>query len=141
MVSRIQGGTHYQDNEFINDDSEDEDESENENPYVTLGFTVLKLECSNEVKNKNVYEWVNVDSSGDQALFVGCNSSVSLSASSFNGCKANCLYFTADNFDFFLATLNGGGYDMGVFSMEDGNIKQHYRGKSLSYFAPPVWYI
>ena len=141
LVSRIQGGTHYQDNEFINDDSEDEDESEDENPYVTLGFIVLKLECSNEVKNKNEYEWVNVDSLGDQALFVGGNSSVSLSASSFNGCKANCIYFTDDNFDFFLATLNGGGYDMGVFSMEDGNIKQHYRGESLSYFAPPVCYI
>ncbi|KAL4600936.1 hypothetical protein ACB092_11G235900 [Castanea dentata] len=135
LVSRIQGGTHYQDNEFIKDESKDE------NLYVTLGFTVLKLECSTEVKNKNEYKWVNVDSLGDQALFVGGNSSVSLSASSFNGCKANCIYFTDDNFDFFLATLNGGGYNMGVFSMEDGNIKQHYREEFLSYFAPPVWYI
>ena len=55
---------------------------------MTLGFIVLKLECSNEVENKNEYEWVNVDSLGDQALFVGGNSSVSLSASSFNGLQS-----------------------------------------------------
>ena len=30
---------------------------------------------------------------------------------------------------------------MGVFSMEEETIKQHYEGKSLSPFAPPVWYI
>ncbi|KAK7824440.1 putative f-box protein [Quercus suber] len=89
---------------------------------------------------KNEYDWVNVDSLGDQALFVGDNSSMSLSASSFNGCKANCIYFTDDN-DYYLNSLNGGGYDMGVFSMEDETIKQHYEGKSLSSFAPPVWYI
>ncbi|XP_065621509.1 putative F-box protein At3g25750 [Quercus suber] len=109
-------------------------------PYVTTGFKVLKLECSTEVKSKNEYDWVNVDSLGDQALFVGDNSSMSLSASSFNGCKANCIYFTDDN-DYYLNSLNGGGYDMGVFSMEDETIKQHYEGKSLSSFAPPVWYI
>ena len=66
---------------------------------MTTGFKVLKLECSTEVKSKNEYDWVNVDSLGDQALFAGDNSSMSLSASSFNGCKANCIYFTDDDVD------------------------------------------
>ena len=51
------------------------------------------------MKSKNEYDWVNVDSLGDQALFAGDNSSMSLSASSFNGCKANCIYFTDDDVD------------------------------------------
>nr|POE57931.1 f-box protein [Quercus suber] len=166
LVSRIREGPLEAD-EFINDDFEDdiedvnihEDESEEEQeqdqeqvrevgqeiiyeiPYVTTGFKILKLESSSEVKSKNEYDWVNVDSLGDQALFVGDNSSMSLSASSFNGCKANCIYFTDDNVDCYPNCLNGGGYDMGVFSMEDGTIKQHYKGKSLSSFAPPVWFI
>ena len=112
-----------------------------ETPYMTTGFTILKLECSIEVKGKNEYKWVNVDSLGDQALFLGCNSSVSLSASSINGCKANCIYFTDDNIEFYLATSNGGGYDMGVFNMEDRTIGQHYQGESLSYYSTPTWYI
>ena len=165
LVSRIREGPLEAD-EFINDDFEDdiedvnihEDESEEEQeqdqeqvrevgqeiiyeiPYMTTGFKILKLESSSKVKSKNEYDWVNVDNLGDQALFVG-DTSMSLSASSFNGCKANCIYFTDDNVDCYLNCLNGGGYDMGVFSMENGTMKQHYRGKSLSSFAPPVWYI
>ncbi|KAK7830834.1 hypothetical protein CFP56_027890 [Quercus suber] len=37
-----------------------------------------------------------VDNLGDQVLFVGDSSSMSSSPSSFNGCKANCVYFTDD---------------------------------------------
>ena len=70
-----------------------------DNPIVTIGFTIVKLEWSTEVRSKDEYKWVNVDSLGDQALFVGDNSSMSLFASSFNGCKANCIYFTDDNVD------------------------------------------
>ena len=165
LVSRIRVGPLYDTDNDFEDDNEDvnfhEDESEEEEddddqdqdqfrelgqecmfeiPYVTTGFKILKLESSSELKSKNEYDWVHVDNLGDQALFVG-DTSMSLSASSFNGCKANCIYFTYDNVDCYLNCLSGGGYDMGVFSMKDGTINQHYKGKSLSSFAPPVWYI
>nr|XP_023882431.1 putative F-box protein At5g55150 [Quercus suber] len=134
---------HESESEGEGEDEEDEDEEEkiNDNPYVTIGFTILKLECSTKVRSKYKYKWVKVDSLGGQTLFVGDNSSVSLSASSFNGCKANCIYYTDDYVEVFPFTLNGGGYDMGVFSVEDGEYKHHYEGESLSYFSTPLWYI
>ncbi|KAL4600932.1 hypothetical protein ACB092_11G235500 [Castanea dentata] len=121
LVSRRRGGSYLLE-ELIED-----------NPIVTIGFTIVKLECSTEVGSEDEYKWVNVDGLGDQALFVGGNSSVCLSASRLNGWKANSIYFTDDNREFHHSTLNGGGYDMGVFSLEDGSIKQHYQGKSLSF--------
>nr|POE74253.1 hypothetical protein CFP56_44612 [Quercus suber] len=125
------------DEEFINeDDNQDEniheDEQINGNTYLTIGFTILKLECSTKVRSKYKYKRVMVDNLGDQVLFVGDSSSMSSSPSSFNGCKANCVYFTDDYKKGFSSTLNGGWFDIGVFSMEDGNINQHYRGESYS---------
>ncbi|KAL4600916.1 hypothetical protein ACB092_11G234300 [Castanea dentata] len=130
LVSRRRGGSYLLEEELIDD-----------YPIVTIGFTIVKLECSTEVGSEDEYKWVNIDGLGDQVLFVGGNSSVCLSASRLNGWKANSIYFTDDNREFHHLTLNGGGYDMGVFSLEDGSIKQHYQGKSLSYFSPPIWYI
>ncbi|KAK4592012.1 hypothetical protein RGQ29_016475 [Quercus rubra] len=169
VVSRFRGddiedeNVHESEGEGEGED-EDEEEKINDNAYVTIGFTILKLECSTKVRSKYKYKWVKarlhghaifgvvsvsdtcrtperVDSLGDQALFVGDNSSVSLFASSFNGCKANCIYYTDDYVEVFPFTLNGGGYDMGVFSVEDGEYKHHYEGESLSYFSTPLWYI
>ena len=137
LVQRIRGG-------FLYSCFEDEFEKQdmiNDNQYVTIGFTVLKLKRCTEAGSKYKYNWVKADNLGDQALFVGDNKSVSLSASSFNGCKANCIYFTDDSLFDYDVTINGGGYDMGIFSMEDGTIKDHYPGQSLSYFSTPLWYI
>ena len=133
------------DEEFINeDDNQDEniheDEQINGNTYLTIGFTILKLECSTKVRSKYKYKRVKVDNLGDQALFVGDSSSVSLSPSSFNGCKANCIYFTYDNIELYEETLNGGGYDMGVFNMKDGTLDKHYP-ESFSYYSTPLWFI
>ncbi|XP_023881403.1 uncharacterized protein LOC136062141 [Quercus suber] len=136
-------------NEDFEDDVEDEDpmdESEEEryneaNPYVTIGFIVQKLERCHQGGSKFKYKWVKVYSLGDQALFVGDNSSLSLTASSLNGVKPNCIHFTDDDLRVFNCTRNDGGSDMGVFSMEDAEIKSHYSGQSLSFFCAPLWYI
>ena len=95
----------FEDDVENEDDVEDEDpmdESEEEryneaNPYVTIGFLVQKLERCHQGGSKFKYKWVKVDSLGDQALFVGDNSSLSLTASSLNGIKPNCIYFTDDD--------------------------------------------
>ena len=111
LVSCIRVGHYYSiEDEFNNvdleDDIEDEDALENEseeeekkindNFYVIIGFTVLKLKRFTQARSKYRYKYVKVDNLGDRALFVGDNSSISLSAPSFNGCKANCIYFTDD---------------------------------------------
>uniref|UniRef100_A0A7N2LBQ0 KIB1-4 beta-propeller domain-containing protein n=1 Tax=Quercus lobata TaxID=97700 RepID=A0A7N2LBQ0_QUELO len=98
----------------------------NDNAYLTIGFTVLKLKRCTQAGSKYRYKWVKVHSLGDQALFVGDNSSVSLSASSFNGCKANCIYFTDDNKLNYAYTAEGGGYDIGAFRMQERKIEHPY---------------
>ena len=133
LVSRVRGGRLY------SYEDEDQEEEIDDDPYVTIGFTVLKLKRCTQAGSKYKYKYVEVHSLGDRALFVGDNSSVSLSASSFNGCKANCIYFTDDNFEFY--GTKGGGDDMGVFSMEERDTSKPYPVESLSYFSTPLWYI
>ncbi|XP_058217554.1 F-box protein At2g26160 [Rhododendron vialii] len=41
-------------------------------------------------------EWVEINSLGDDALFLGDNYSLSVTASNFPGCQANCVYYTDD---------------------------------------------
>ena len=84
---------------------------------------------------------MKVDSLGDQALFVGDSSSLSLTALSLNGIKPNCIYVIDDDLLVFHCTHNGGGFDMGMFSMENATIKPLYSGQSLSFFCSPLWYI
>ncbi|XP_078163444.1 putative F-box protein At5g55150 [Carex rostrata] len=43
------------------------------------------------------HKWVKIDSIGDQMLFIGNNSSFALPTQSHSG-KANCIYFTEDDF-------------------------------------------
>nr|POE97458.1 putative f-box protein [Quercus suber] len=45
-----------------------------------------------------------------------------------------------DNIELYEETLNGGGYDMGVFSMKDGTFDKHYP-ESFSYYSTPLWFI
>ncbi|KAL6221914.1 hypothetical protein ACLB2K_005306 [Fragaria x ananassa] len=74
-----------------------------------------------------VFKWVEsiallakVDSIGDEAIFVGSNQSVCVSASKFPGYKSNSIYFTND-------VVVGGQRleDIGIYNLEDGTIT-HY---------------
>ncbi|PHU23775.1 hypothetical protein BC332_08882 [Capsicum chinense] len=76
---------------------------------------------------------------GDMAFFLGANASLSVQASQFPGIKPNHIYFTDDCFESYLCYEEGGGLDMGVFNVADGNIQPHYDGVSLSSFCPPIW--
>ena len=43
---------------------------------------------------------LEVKNLGDRALFLGCNTSLSINKSSrFLNCKVNCIYFTKDGMD------------------------------------------
>ncbi|XP_049396158.1 uncharacterized protein At1g65760-like [Solanum stenotomum] len=76
---------------------------------------------------------------GDRAFFIGHSASLSIQASQFPGIKSNHIYFTDDFWETYLYYEEGGGFDMGVFSLADGSIQLHYEALSLSRVGPPTW--
>ncbi|KAM7257618.1 hypothetical protein ACFE04_013359 [Oxalis oulophora] len=119
-----------------------DDDETSEIIYMTTSFEVVRCIHKFATNGKIDFDFVKVDTLDDQALFVGDNASLSLAATSLNGCREDCIYFTDDSNDFYAATKNGGGYDMGIYNLRDGTIEQHYKGEeSLSYFNTPFWYI
>ncbi|KAL6208522.1 hypothetical protein ACLB2K_019471 [Fragaria x ananassa] len=52
----------------------------------TVGFDVFRMNWMGP-------RWEKVENLGDRMLFIGENSSFSLSASDFSGCVGNCIYF------------------------------------------------
>ncbi|KAF7829516.1 F-box protein SKIP23-like [Senna tora] len=82
--------------------------------YKTVGFNVSKM-------NWSASQWQKLDSLGDQMLFLGDNSSLSLCASDFPRCFGDCIYYTDDysesNFDGAY-----GRYDLGIYKLWDRSI-------------------
>ncbi|KAK4539464.1 hypothetical protein RGQ29_031912 [Quercus rubra] len=72
--------------------------------------------------------WVMVKNLGDQVFFLGKDSSFSVSATEFSGCKGNCIYFTDEN-------------DIGVFYFENqktGKIVD-FQDRCHLFWPPPSW--
>ncbi|KAK8521274.1 hypothetical protein V6N13_077395 [Hibiscus sabdariffa] len=103
-------------------------------PYRTFLFHVYKLDS-------DILEWVEMDSLGDQALFIGGNESVSISARSFPNCEKNSVYFTDDNWGHMEEDYLYGGHDMGIYNMKDGSVKPIYEFSSEQIQPPPCWII
>ncbi|KAF5191357.1 F-box protein skip23 [Thalictrum thalictroides] len=109
------------------------DDSKTWRLYRTVGFKVLKLDFT----GRDI-SWVEVESIGDRSLFLGGNTSFTIQANEFSGCKPNCIYFT-DNF--YNYNREFGGHDLGVFSLQDGSIENfHYQSDDVVVMPPPVWY-
>ncbi|KAI8569430.1 hypothetical protein RHMOL_Rhmol02G0278400 [Rhododendron molle] len=94
--------------------------------YETCGFKVFEVDLS------RVGECAEKTSLGDNALFLGDNSSVSLVASRFRGIKSNCIYYTNN-----LKRREGNG--MCIYDMEDGSNRPCYEEESSSLTCPPIW--
>ncbi|XP_077220371.1 putative F-box protein At5g55150 isoform X2 [Tasmannia lanceolata] len=73
-------------------------------------------------------KWIELESLGDQVLFLGFNCSISLSALDFPQLKANCIYY-ADN-DIYV--------DCGIYNLKDGSIKDCYP-HPLCWIERPIW--
>lgn len=88
-------------------------EGEKGTAYDTSGFIVYKHNPSNS-------SWSVVKNIGDNVLFLGFNSSLSISSSScpFTVNKKNHIYFT-DNMTDFHREDNERGGDLRVFYLED----------------------
>ncbi|KAL5713824.1 hypothetical protein ACHQM5_015867 [Ranunculus cassubicifolius] len=106
--------------------------------YVTTSFEVHKLDIT-------LNKWVKVRSLGNTVLFVGDNSSMSLSTLDFPEYKPNCIYFTDDFHLLYFYRVYGrrsereGPHDMGIFHLEDGKIEPHYKMESDVIFPPLIW--
>lgn len=82
---------------------------------------------------------------GGDSLFLGKNSSSSISSADFPGFKGNCIYFTDDNHDVNDQVQFGAvSFDMGVYNLDDGMIESlpvpGYEGHRENLFSPPtIW--
>ncbi|XVE65757.1 hypothetical protein DITRI_Ditri08aG0025200 [Diplodiscus trichospermus] len=103
-------------------------------PYKTCLFHVYKMDF-NEVK------WVEMESLGDRALFLGGNQSVSISARSFPNCERNSIYFTDDYWERMEEDYLYGGHDYGIYNLEDENVKPIYEFSTDKIQPPPCWII
>ncbi|OAY74121.1 putative F-box protein [Ananas comosus] len=104
--------------------------------YLTFGFHVFRLDPSSSA-------WEMIESLGDGALFLGRNTSVSVSATDLRWCKGNCIYFTdGDDLSPWSAISLGGrgaGRDTGYCTLKDWEV--HYLDQVASYSpsSPPIW--
>jgi len=82
--------------------------------------------------NWDVLKWEEVQTLGENALFIGRNASLSFSAADFVGCRPNCIYFT-NNFS--------GKHDLGIFSLSDWSIEPLpcYPQNLYYHFGCPIW--
>ncbi|KAF6152220.1 hypothetical protein GIB67_005874 [Kingdonia uniflora] len=98
-------------------------------------FSAFKLA---EPENK----WWEVSSIGDNALFVGYNSSLPISVSSdLLGCKRNCIYFTNDMLP--VEDYEPLGCAVGVFNLEDQSFELLYANEFLDSepVRPPLMWV
>lgn len=106
----------------------------------TCGFKVYKLDVSG-----NGSSWLEVRDLGGDSLFLGKNSSLSISSADFPGYKGNRIYFTDDNRDVNdLVEFRVVSFDMGAYDLDDGMIESlpvpgyGGHGKNLCR-PPPIW--
>ncbi|PIA65270.1 hypothetical protein AQUCO_00100623v1 [Aquilegia coerulea] len=85
--------------------------------FVTAEFKIFKLDKAPNSK------WVEMTTLGGQTLFLGDNSSLSILASDFLGCKPNCIYFTHEGCGDSIGEF--GYLDMGVYNLENGSTEPH----------------
>ncbi|PIA62244.1 hypothetical protein AQUCO_00200313v1 [Aquilegia coerulea] len=108
-----------------------------EDEFRTIQLLVFKLDQSNDL-----LQWVQVQSLGDQMLFLGTNYCLSVSATGTPGFKGNCIYFTDDGWPYFWAGNNSQAscLDNGIFYLDDGRIETFYDpDDSCQIKSQPIW--
>ena len=115
------------------------DKNEDYRLKLTGVFKVYKL-LLHEQSGK-VMERVELESLGDDTLFVGDNNSMAVSAANLPGCQPNSIYFTHDYIDWIRFNKSYRPHDVGVFNVKDGTFGQHYVLNALDKKMPPVLWI
>ena len=86
-----------------------EDENENNSLHYTPKFEVFKLYLKNLV-------WNELNSLGDNALFMGHNQTILISTKDYDEFKPYCIFFVDDYRDYFEKTIRC--HDVGVFNLK-----------------------
>ncbi|KAI8552032.1 hypothetical protein RHMOL_Rhmol06G0233000 [Rhododendron molle] len=95
--------------------------------WVTSSFKIFKLGFlgggDSGGNQQFAKEWVEINSLGDDALFLGDhNYFLSVTASNFPGCQANCVYYNDDVYiDTSAPWYPYGPQDMGIYSFVNGS--------------------
>lgn len=103
----------------------------------TCRFKVYKLDVSDDGSS-----WFEVRDLGGDSLFLGKNSSWSISSANFPAYKGNRIYFTDDNRDVYdQVEFRVVSFDMGVYDLDDGMIQSSpvpgYGGHGKNLFRLP----
>ncbi|XP_027150151.1 uncharacterized protein LOC113750362 [Coffea eugenioides] len=78
-----------------------------------------------------------VKNSGDDAIFLGDNQSMSVLASEVVGCQPNSIYYSDGYCEF---AYPDGPHDMAIFDLRDGSFRSHYVPNPLhKKMPPPLW--
>ncbi|PIA56427.1 hypothetical protein AQUCO_00700627v1 [Aquilegia coerulea] len=119
-----------------NHSSDDDPDWDDDVPqeYYNAGFDVFKLD-------RVAVKWIKMDTLHGHVLFLGDNSSYSLSALDFKECKPNSIYFTDDYYEGYFAKekIGQGPHDIGVFDLEHGTHEPHYPTNSKNIIPAPIW--
>ncbi|CAL8164021.1 unnamed protein product [Prunus armeniaca] len=101
----------------------------------SLNFKFFKFESAHGERP----QWVEIESIGNEALFLGTNQSICVSALDFPGCQPNSLYFTDDCVDVEYHKPKG-PHDMGTFDLEKRSMGTHYcLDRSQKHVPPTIW--
>ncbi|KAG6701832.1 hypothetical protein I3842_07G005300 [Carya illinoinensis] len=102
--------------------------------YKTTHFRIFKFD-QKEVK------WSKLTSIGNDAFFIGMNSSLSFSSQNLPiGWRGNCIYFTDAYTEGHQEGIIG-GYDNGVYNLEDKSVEPlpGFVSDSLLVWPLPIW--
>ncbi|KAK6935317.1 Domain unknown function DUF295 [Dillenia turbinata] len=112
-------------------------EGQREN-YGTRKFEVFEIDLATGFRNR-------IKDLGNNSIFLGFNSSISVDCAIVNGCRPSCIYFTDDGEEPYHgpppeAPL-GRGKDMGIYDMMEGTVEPlpYFEGESYSRITPPMW--
>ncbi|KAK9946142.1 hypothetical protein M0R45_011619 [Rubus argutus] len=102
-----------------------------ENRAMTVGFNIFKF-------NFDKREWIEKNTLGNVALFLGDNTSMSVSTLNFPGCQANCIYFCHDK------NYNGRVRhycDSGVYDIKSQTITRYDMSLLKMTNQPAIWVV
>ncbi|KAM7529275.1 hypothetical protein LguiB_032685 [Lonicera macranthoides] len=100
----------------------------------TCDFQVYKLDLSSS-------SWVEVENVGEEMLFLGCNSSMSIPSCLFPGYKGNCIYYTDGPMSFGGRRGKQENSDIGVFRLDEGIFEElpGFKCEPKFLWPPAVW--
>ncbi|KAI9187002.1 hypothetical protein LWI28_023274 [Acer negundo] len=102
---------------------------------LTSGFEVYELDWVEKV-------WIKVKNIGNNAIFLGTGSSISLPTDHFRNLKENCIYFISDNLTSFFLKMDLMPMDnTGFYDMTTGQIEYLYDQASLIWLSSLNWFV